>query len=758
MQSPRSPQASNVQPISARLAEAALSVAFALVASWYSVAIPIGEGVDEVGHFVYGVYLRDHLSLPIQPWRDNGRSLEVPMGHHPPLYYILAAALASWVDTSDRAVALRVNPHFEWRENDPTNGFNVLLHGPAERFPYSRTVLAFHLLRLLSVALGMVTVVATYQACRHVVPSRLWVAVTAAALTAFNPAFVYMSSTIHNDPLMATVYALSLWWMTSTLARPLTPRRGLVGGALLAAGLLAKLTGLALAPLLGLTLLLVWRRDRRLGTAVRAGALIYGFAAIAAGWWYVRNQVLYGDPLGWQMLLGIFSNQVRPGPLTLQDFALVLLQVARTFWGAFGYMHITLPAPIWKSLWAAAGIAVFAGTATLIRQRREFLANGLWQGWLVLGAAVALVFVGFVRYTATIGAAGHARYFFTVIGPLTTLIGLGLHSVLGFRAPRAVTGAVATGMLAYAVAAPAIFVLPLYAPPETAQPLDLAIARPVGAVFGGVLELAAYRLDPEVVAPGHRSTLVLYWRAAGDHRPDLHVTLRSLDRFGNVFVEDRFWPVPASTTAVWDTSAIYVTRRTLTVPTNAARGRAPLVLQVQPQYQADLLPAVGAEGQSLGPSPAIAWIVVGQPSDVEGPRVPSRPHRGVVGDDVVLLGYDLVDERVKAGGTIELALYWQGIRRIDRNYTVFVHILDARGQLVAQVDNEPNGGQYPTSGWPPGKVVRDAYRVPLPAGFPPGRYAIAVGMYEWPSLVRLPVTLDGAAHGDSIRLADVDVE
>jgi len=95
---------------------------------------------------------------------------------------------------------------------------------------------------------------------------------------------------------------------------------------------------------------------------------------------------------------------------------------------------------------------------------------------------------------------------------------------------------------------------------------------------------------------------------------------------------------------------------------------------------------------------------------------------------------------------------------LDRNFTVFVHVLNEQGQLVAQQDNEPNAGQYPTSAWVPGEVIRDTCAIPLPAELPSGRYLLSIGMYKWPSLQRLPVTLDGAKHGDAITLGYILVE
>lgn len=735
-------------------------VVFVAVAVWYSVAIPVGEGVDEVPHFAYVRYVKDHWALPVQPWRDNGRALQVWMGHHPPLYYVLGAMLSFWSDTTDYSSVLMPNPHFIWAENDPVNGWNVFLHSSQENFPYKGTILAVHYLRLWSVLMGIVTVLTVYQIGRLILPSEPWITIAAAVLTAFNPSFVFMSSTIHHDSLMAMLYALSLWWMLRALRQRPTVRDALLGGLLLGAGLLTKLSGLSLIPLFALTLLLAAWRERDWGCGLRCGASLYGMALVMAGWWYARNQMLYDDPLGWQMFLNIHQHMVRHGPYTWFIFYHEFLgQLSRTFWGAFGYMHITLPSPFWRFLWGLTGISTLAAVVAGIRNRRALLVDGRWQYLLVLLSAAALVFLSFVRFSVATVGAGHGRYLFTIAGPFSLGLAVGLNALASFRVQRWLAGLLGVGMLVYAVMVPLHFVLPLYAPPETAKPSNLTSAIQAKIVFGDVLELVAYELEPDAVLPGRSFSLTLYWRATGQEGPDLFVRIRLLDRFGNAFVEDEFWPVPSSSTAVWDRATIYVTRRTLSIPPNAATGRSPLEILVQPGRNRRPLTARNGAGEILGPTPKVASLLVGQVSIAEPSEVSASHLRREIIDGIIgLTGYDLASEHVRPGETLTLTLYWQATQAVDRNFTVFVHLLNEQGQLVAQQDNEPNAGQYPTSAWVSGDMIRDPYAIPVPAELPSGHYLLSVGMYEWPSLQRLPVTLDGVRQGDAITLGYILVE
>ncbi|MBU1751155.1 MAG: protein kinase [Chloroflexi bacterium] len=113
--------------------------------------------------------------------------------------------------------------------------------------------------------------------------------------------------------------------------------------------------------------------------------------------------------------------------------------------------------------------------------------------------------------------------------------------------------------------------------------------------------------------------------------------------------------------------------------------------------------------------------------------------------------------RYGPGQTIPLTLWWRALTNINKDYVASVQVLDAGGQLVMQQDQPP--GQRPTVLWLAGDVVRDDYRLALPADAAPGRYRIVVSLYQagapW-GTARLPV-LDarGRTVGDSVLVTPV---
>lgn len=86
--------------------------------------------------------------------------------------------------------------------------------------------------------------------------------------------------------------------------------------------------------------------------------------------------------------------------------------------------------------------------------------------------------------------------------------------------------------------------------------------------------------------------------------------------------------------------------------------------------------------------------------------------------------------RVASGEALAVDLQWSAIRAPGAAYTVFVHLDDARGHLVAQHDGPPADGLRPTDAWRPGEIVDDRRGVALPADLPPGDYRLSVGLYR----------------------------
>jgi hypothetical protein len=94
---------------------------------------------------------------------------------------------------------------------------------------------------------------------------------------------------------------------------------------------------------------------------------------------------------------------------------------------------------------------------------------------------------------------------------------------------------------------------------------------------------------------------------------------------------------------------------------------------------------------------------------------------------------------------VQLTLHWEAVGSTPQNYTVFVHVLDSDGQLIAQADSPPCDGRCPTYGWIAGEYLVDPHAFTLSADGPVGSYQIAVGLYDLATGERLPAS-DGLTH------------
>jgi 4-amino-4-deoxy-L-arabinose transferase-like glycosyltransferase len=216
---------------------------FAGFAVAYTRITPVGASPDELSHLHYINGIADHLRLP-----PAGE----PERQQPPLYYLLGAIVA------------------KFSGDDP------------------------RLIRLVSVVLGVLTILTVYAVARRLFPLRPALAVGAAALVALLPEAQYLAGAINDDNLAWLAGALLvLAGVVVVQSEVVTPRLALGAGLAVALAVLAKETVWILALLL--LVLVVVRCGRQL-RALHAAALLVP-TIVLAGWWFVRNAVEFGSPL-----------------------------------------------------------------------------------------------------------------------------------------------------------------------------------------------------------------------------------------------------------------------------------------------------------------------------------------------------------------------------------------------------------------------------------------------------------------------------
>ena len=279
---------------------------------------------------------------------------------------------------------------------------------------------------------------------------------------------------------------------------------------------------------------------------------------------------------------------------------------------------------------------------------------------------------------------------------------------------------------------------------------DWNVAHLVDADFG-VLSLAGYSLDTSggaTVRPGDALPLTLLWRGGATKLP-ANLTVR-------VWLEDSHGDTVASRDSLisvgyppfqWQAGEYVRDWPVIRVPANVGDGTYTAKLTVVSNHE--LL------GSALTPfNPTI--VKLGQVEIKNRARVMTAPTvqhplEAVFDKKIKLLGYNL-EQDVPARG-VRLTLYWKSLALMETPYTVFVHLIDGKDNIIASADSIPGSGDLPTTGWIEEEYITDIHAFTLPPDLPDGGYPIEVGLYDPATGVRLQ-TADG--H-DRVVLTSINI-
>lgn len=316
-------------------------------------------------------------------------------------------------------------------------------------------------------------------------------------------------------------------------------------------------------------------------------------------------------------------------------------------------------------------------------------------------------------------------------------------------------------------------------PPPIEHPLTVTLGEDV-ALLGYELETQPARPVSQspfvVLEPGDVIELTLYWQAQHYIHEDFSVFVHLLDRQGSLLSQADSMPGGGfQPTSLWDTYRVVTDRYQLPIPADTPPGLYDVKIGMYRYASLERLLVLDEEGHPIGDSIGLGTIKV-RSAYVSLPRYSASLS---LGDTVRFAGYDLqvdgrrgqvteerqrdlqtASTRVHAGETLHLVLYWEALSEMSKDYTVFTHLLNVEGRMVAQQDNYPGEGGYPTSIWEPGEVIVDSYDLYLPDDTPPGAYVLEIGMYDLATGQRLSVfdTQWQRVADDGILLADIIVD
>jgi hypothetical protein len=251
--------------------------------------------------------------------------------------------------------------------------------------------------------------------------------------------------------------------------------------------------------------------------------------------------------------------------------------------------------------------------------------------------------------------------------------------------------------------------------------------------------------------PGLPIDLSLDWVALQAPSQDYAVTLTLVDPATGAAVTSQTSPILPDVypTSQWQAGEQLRTQHRLQIPIDVPSEIDILDLIVSLEPVNGTAPAMLTQGNDK----LTAITLVQREHRFEVPPI-SQPTAAQFGSDIRLLGYDL---DTQASDNIGLTLYWQALNTPADGYTVFTHLVNENGEIVAQVDSAPVSAAWLTSAWLPGEVIVDTRQIPLPAGLENGRYTLAFGLYH--DNGRLPVTHNNQPQAnDQLIIPDITLK
>ncbi|HUS70666.1 MAG TPA: glycosyltransferase family 39 protein [Anaerolineae bacterium] len=141
-------------------------------------------------------------------------------------------------------------------------------------------------------------------------------------------------------------------------------------------------------------------------------------------------------------------------------------------------------------------------------------------------------------------------------------------------------------------------------------------------------------------------------------------------------------------------------------------------------YDAETMQVVpiagGAQWHQLGSMEIVRPLMA---AEVQ-PQTVVEEDEGELAPGIRLLGYDFARRDANPGEELSVALYWQALEDLNRDYLIAIQLTDDQGDVWAESFGSPVYGTYPTTQWAEREVLKDWHDVSLPRDIPQGDYQV----------------------------------
>ncbi|MCB9099349.1 MAG: glycosyltransferase family 39 protein [Anaerolineales bacterium] len=281
----------------------------------------------------------------------------------------------------------------------------------------------------------------------------------------------------------------------------------------------------------------------------------------------------------------------------------------------------------------------------------------------------------------------------------------------------------------------------LVEPEPPLAPAALPVQIELKANFGQAARLVGYSLGQPPFKSGQALPLTLFWQSQAEGLEQLSVVVELEDATGQIPVTHDHEPIWPATE--WHVGTLLRDPHDISLPPTLPPGDYRLFISLV-TGQGEHLMVQGSNRLLLG-----TIATSDRPHNFDAPA-PAEPLSVNFSGQVELVGFDLPETHVAAGGVLPVTLYWHSLATFDKNWKVFVHLIDAAGDIKSQQDQLPGAGQFPTTSWVPDEYITDSYNIPIPADLPPGEavYRLRIGWYDPNDFNRMLVVVDGRITGD----------
>ncbi|MGX6446719.1 glycosyltransferase family 39 protein [Patulibacter sp. S7RM1-6] len=437
-----------------------VALAFAHGCAW-AVLTPAFQGADEIVHMGYVEYVAETGKAPTrnasgaEPATDMREALDaIPWSTTGKPSWSEGASnrLERRIDRTDDERANRVNPLAAgYQANNPPL-YPYLMAVPYRVAGLFGADILERLLvvRLSTAFLGAFAVLFIGLLLRELFPRHRWAWYTGALAVALQPVFGWLIGSVNNDIPVLVAGAALLWLIARTYRRGLTVPSAVALGAVVALGMLSKVSAYGLAAVLGWSLLfLVWHERRRWRTVVPLALLALAIAVLPAVVVSMLRDVQSA------VADNVTGNEVTtakaPPALSPREFVSYLWQFwlpklpfmdeqfpgypqyavwetyIQGFAGRFGWFQYGFGLRTNKTvLWVLVGIVV-AAVVALVRRRRAVADRWPLLVALVGGAVGYAVMVNLAGYRYRLDTAGEnfeqTRYLFPMLGLYAAAVG-----------------------------------------------------------------------------------------------------------------------------------------------------------------------------------------------------------------------------------------------------------------------------------------------------------------------------------------------